>query len=104
MQMPDDIAELVRGSAEMRISFEAGNRATLHVDGRSFPARLMRLPTVVETQKSLEGTTYYKTGAVGEVLLVDHDEALLPAAADAPAEQSDGLTAPMADVRRRPCL
>ena len=64
---------------------------------RTLPARLMGLPTVVETHKSVDGATYFKSGIVSEVLVAEHDGAALPAG----SELADGLTAPTAGIRKR---
>ena len=72
--------------------------ATMRVDGVELPARLCKLPTIVESHKSLDGgATYYKTGQVGQMLVVESDEAALPTEVELP----NGLAPPTANIRKR---
>lgn len=40
------------------------------MDGKTYPARLVDLPCVVETQKTLDRRTFFKSGDVGQMLIV----------------------------------
>lgn len=40
------------------------------MDGKTYPARLVDLPCVVETQKTLDRSTFFKSGDVGQMLVV----------------------------------
>ena len=111
LQVPDHIAArlqaLIQQQAEnapgdVAVTFDEGGpdkpqSATLRVDGTDLPARLCKLPTIVETHKSLDGETYYKTGQVGQMLVVDDEEAALPT----DLELRDGLAPPTANIRKR---
>lgn len=110
LQLPYEVAALVEASPSpsMEIRFDqlsdgsalpppGGEMATFSVDDRAFRAKLMSLPTVVETHKSVDGTVYFKTGHVGQVLVVATDEADLPAG----TELRDGVTPPCAAIRER---
>lgn len=46
------------------------DRFTFTMDGKTFPARLVDLPCVVETQKTLDRSTFFKSGDVGQMLIV----------------------------------
>mmetsp|Transcript_24000 Transcript_24000/g.71991 ORF Transcript_24000/g.71991 Transcript_24000/m.71991 type:complete len:262 (+) Transcript_24000:353-1138(+) len=82
----------------------------LEVDGRAYPARLVNLPTIVETHKTWDRATYYKCGDVGQAMLVFPDAAARAADA-ARGEQykgtawaslhPDGATPPAREVVRR---
>lgn len=47
-----------------------GTRAIVKIGEAKYPAKLLQLPTVVETHKSVDGVNYYKSGAIGQVLVV----------------------------------
>lgn len=71
LQMPEHLAPLLRTASEKEVDLEfigteqdGAQDATLSIKGRVLPARLMRLPTIVETHKSLDGVLYYKHGHV----------------------------------------
>jgi len=88
LKLPDEIAALVEASPPpcVDIKFDqldessslppsCGEMATFSVGERRFRAKLMALPTVVETHKSVDRTDYIKTGHVGQMLVVAADEA-----------------------------
>lgn len=52
------------------ISYTFVDRFTFTMDGKTFPARLVDLPCVVETQKTLDRSTFFKSGDVGQMLIV----------------------------------
>ena len=112
VQVPDDVAERLRAAIrgesdapDMGVVFGSepasgdARTATFRFGGEELPARLAQLPTTVETHKSLDGVTFYKTGTLGPALVVEHksNEAALPAA----AELVDGLAPPAANIRQR---
>ena len=57
----------------------------------------MQLPTIVETQKSLDGASFCKTGHVSHLLVVEKDSSNLPTG----NVLKDGLTPPCANIRQR---
>jgi len=80
------------------------------IDDLDLPARLVNLPTIVETHKTWDRETYVKCGDVGQILLVFKDESSRTQdkarqAAHAGSAWSlvhpDGLTPPLQDVVRR---
>lgn len=40
------------------------------MDGKKYPARLVDMPCVLETQKTLDRSTFFKSGDVGQMLIV----------------------------------
>lgn len=40
------------------------------MDGKKYPARLVDMPCVLETQKTLDKKTFFKSGDVGQMLIV----------------------------------
>lgn len=52
-------------------------RYAFMMGGARHPARLVNLPTIVETHKTLDGGAYYKCGDVAQLLLVYRDDAEL---------------------------
>ena len=82
LRLPDDVAdevrEAIRGGGEIDLGLLMGEepgdssarQGTFHVNGRKLPAALCSLPTVVETYKSLDGATFYKSGYVRQTLMV----------------------------------
>ena len=111
LQVPNHIAArlsalLQQGEnapADVQVTFseaveDTPQGATMRVDGVELPARLCKLPTIVESHKSFDGgSTYYKTGQVGQMLVVESDEAALPTEVELP----NGLAPPTANIRKR---
>ena len=104
LQVPDDVglklSEWLAGARDTKVEIMLGgeNKTALRVDGKVLQAKLTALPTIVETHKSVDGVTFFKTGAVNQVMVVRSGagDGEVPA-----PELPDGLTLPMADVRRR---
>lgn len=73
--------------------------ARLRVADLELPGRLCNLPTIVEVHKSFDPKcgTYHKANQAGQMIVVDHDEAVLPTERELP----NGLSAPTARIRRR---
>lgn len=40
------------------------------MDGKKYPARLVDMPCVLETQKTLDKSTFFKSGDIGQMLIV----------------------------------
>lgn len=51
-------------------SFLDSRRGTMIVDGEKLPMRLVDLPCVVETHKTADRVAYFKTGDVGQAIIV----------------------------------
>ena len=114
LRLPDNIADKVRynlrNGEPMDLGLVFGKEptdgsarpATFRIDETELPAALSSLPTLVEVQKSIDNCTFYKTlangtGTVRQVIDVSHNKDDLPSK----AEQLNGLTPPMFDIRRR---
>ena len=77
------------------VAFDAGTTPTLMLDGEMLPMTVTALPTVVESHKSVDGVTFFKTGVIGNVLLADE------LGISARPELHDGLTQPTVGIRKR---
>ncbi|EOD12569.1 hypothetical protein EMIHUDRAFT_210006 [Emiliania huxleyi CCMP1516] len=112
LDLPDEVAELLEADPppHMEIRWDplpdgapvpppCGETARFCVAGHEFFAKLMSLPTVVESKKSVDpaGEVYYESRKIGQVLVVAKSREELPAG----TEQRDGLTPPMAAIRER---
>lgn len=114
LRLPDDVADAVREGLRsgkpprleliMGAEGEKGKpqRGTLNFNGENMSACLSSLPTVVEVHKSLDDVTMYQTlanhsGTVRQVIDVSRDDSQLPTE----AEQRNGLTPPMVDVKKQ---
>lgn len=109
LRLPDDVADEVRGSirtgGDVDLKLVLGSQThhstarqgTFMINGRELPAALCALPSVVETHKSLDGVTFYKSGYVRETIVVADDEEKLPT----DTELVDGLAPALADVRKK---
>ena len=64
-------------------------------DDIEMPAELVSLPTVVETHKSLDGITFYKTGLATNMVVVGEPSP------QSGAERRDGITPPACNIKRR---
>ena len=78
---------------------EGPQQARLRVGDIELPGRLCSLPTIVEVHKSFDPKSgiYHKANQVGQMLVVDHDEGVLPTERELP----NGLSAPTARMRKR---
>lgn len=83
LRLPPPLAERMRlalsskakrdaagGSGKFSISFSDPRTATFTLDGDVYPASLMDLPCIVETHKTADKRTYYKSGDVHQALVV----------------------------------
>ena len=101
--LPDGVSGKVdrwlagEGDVDMQFAVENG-KAHLVVDGTTFSAGLCALPTIVETYKSTDGVTYFKSGEINSVFTAD-ESASMPHAAT--TELAHGLTPPSVNIRKR---
>lgn len=77
--------------------FEQGRLARVRIGEDFFPATLMDLPTVIESAKSVDGVSYYKSGHVSQVLVVS--EMMMTPAPPSSYVERDGLTPPARGIR-----
>ena len=115
LRLPDDLADQVRQGLHAGVPLDLGlvlgpepedgkkaRTGTFRLGEEELSATLTSLPTVIETQKSLDSVTFYQTsangtGTVRQVIDVSREADALPI----DAEQPNGLTPPMLDVRNR---
>lgn len=45
-------------------------RFAFTMDGKKYPARLVDMPCVLESQKTLDKNTFFKSGDIGQMLIV----------------------------------
>ena len=104
LNVPDDVGARHRkflagdDGVRLEVAFEPNGNPEVYVDGMPLYASLASLPTVVEVHKSIDGSTFFKAGEIGRVLVT---QPLAAAASPAAAELPDGLTPPAVDIRRR---
>ncbi|CAM9762440.1 unnamed protein product [Chrysoparadoxa australica] len=81
------------------------NKMKFFFKGKSYPARLVNLPCLVETHKTLDHVTYFKSGDVGQMLVVYQDAEAYQADDDHAVSSQDyfpdGLTPPTKNIVRR---
>lgn len=77
------------------VTFQNDRDAIFHFGGKNYKAKLVDLPCITEAYKSNDLTTYYKSGDVSQMLLVQ-DEAIKEEISN---EYDSGLTPPMKNVR-----
>ena len=92
-----DAAGEDRKPSTFAVNFHDPRNATFTVDGAAYPASLMDLPCLVETHKTADKRTFYKSGDLHQVLVVR-----MP---DEPSPHTftlqDGLTPPAKDAATR---
>lgn len=86
-----------RKPSTFSVNFHDSRDATFTVDGVGYPASLMDLPTLVETHKTADKRTFYKSGDLHQVLVVRLPHEPKP---DSYMLQ-DGLTPAARDAGRR---
>ena len=62
--------------------------------GKVYPAKLVDLPCIIESQKTFDRVAYYKSGDISQMLLVHRPEETPPA-----DQMSSGITPPTAFIR-----
>ncbi|CAM9731402.1 unnamed protein product, partial [Ascophyllum nodosum] len=116
LRLPDGLKQAMRERVENDIGLvgveftpvkKGSRRFTFAMDDNIYPARLVDLPCVLETQKTLDRATFFKSGDVGQMLIVYKDENAYKrdesnASGVGPQELfPDGLTPPTKNVVRR---
>ncbi|KAJ2684876.1 hypothetical protein IWW39_004649 [Coemansia spiralis] len=110
--LPDMAAQFSRLVGERRIqdhleiAFRDERNAVVRFDGSRYAARLVDLPTITESYRTLDKKQMLKTADICQMLLIervlaaDEDPALLPLARGLDVIHPDGLSPALADVRR----
>lgn len=65
-----DAAAAAAEPSKFNIKFHDGRNATFFLDGVPYPASLLDLPCLAETHKYTEKRTFYKSGDIGQMLVV----------------------------------
>lgn len=78
---------------------------SLIFEDQKYTITVADLPTVVETHKTPDNKSYYKSGDIGQVLIVQGDEpfplAKTSTSSDGSVAVVDGLTPPAKNIRKR---
>ena len=101
------LAEDPQAAADLELQFgEDGRTGTLKVGSDVFPAKLLELPTKVESWKTLDDKNLVKAADIGQVIVVAPPGGALPTE----DVSVDGVTVAMRCVRRlctrfiKPCV
>lgn len=77
------------------VTFQNERDAIFRFGGKSYKAKLVDLPCITEAYKSNDLTTYYKSGDVSQMLLVQDELSK----EEVPVELDSGLTPPMKNIK-----
>eukprot|EP00761_Pharyngomonas_kirbyi_P001928 gb/GECH01001932.1/.p1 GENE.gb/GECH01001932.1/~~gb/GECH01001932.1/.p1 ORF type:complete len:436 (+),score=169.67 gb/GECH01001932.1/:1-1308(+) len=102
LRVPEDVGEKIHElmreqKVDMDLEFQSKREGVLRVGDTSFKAKLVDLPCIVESYKSVDKHTYYKIGDVGQMVLVlppDLDYK------DIPDEMESGLSNPTYNIQK----
>lgn len=87
LRLPPLLAERLRrtlaeesgaGLTDLELTFTGERDGTLRVGGETFPARLLDLPTKVESWKTLDDVNLVKSTDIGQVIVVGAPGTALP--------------------------
>ncbi|ELP85161.1 hypothetical protein EIN_082130 [Entamoeba invadens IP1] len=98
LRLPEEEAAVLReqirkGDVKLKIDIPQGkNSGTCTFNNKEFCATLVRLPCVVETHKSYDDVALYKTGDIGQAIVI-HDKNN-PPKIDENGRLKSGLTPP----------
>ncbi|CAM9998480.1 unnamed protein product [Pylaiella littoralis] len=116
LRLPDGLKETMRKAVagdealdgvDFTPEQKGSRRFTFTMEGKKYPARLVDMPCVLETQKTLDKSTFFKSGDVGQMLIVYKDENAYKkddgnASGVGPHKfYPDGLTPPTKNIVRR---
>ncbi|XP_078369136.1 transcription initiation factor TFIID subunit 7-like [Oculina patagonica] len=98
------------GSLKDRLSieFQADYRhATVRFDGAALSAKLVDLPCILESHKTVDSRSFYKTADISQMLVCCEDDSLVEDEDISPKKESKrfiwnhGITGPLKNVRKR---
>lgn len=98
LRLPEDEASVLRqqireGNVSLKINIPQGDiKGTCLFNGKEYCATIVRLPCVVETHKSYDDVAMYKTGDIGQAIII-HDKDN-PPKCDEIGRLRSGLTPP----------
>ncbi len=100
-----------RAPSDFTMSFHDNRRATIIMSGHAYAARLVDLPTIIETQKTFDKKQFHKIADICQMLVVTHElhgdelERWKSGYGEMPNHPMinwpDGLSAPLHNVRVR---
>ncbi|CDS08034.1 hypothetical protein LRAMOSA01983 [Lichtheimia ramosa] len=95
-EIPDDV----------KLHFKDSRRGYFYMDGKKYDTTLVDLPTIIESQKTLDNKQFYKIADICQMLVVDDgsskDESQVPPPRSTdPYTFDHGITPPLKHVRRR---
>lgn len=98
LRVPPEIADKIREQqAECELDFKAGGIVNLSIGSQKLKGQIHSLPCVLETQKSLDGSNFFKSGDIGQIIVVSADEPIM----EPLTTLTSGLTPPTKDIQRR---
>jgi hypothetical protein len=100
-RVPLEIADRIRDNqSECNLQFLEQGLVSLRLGASPEPllGRIHNLPCIVETQKSLDGTNFFKSGDIGQIIIVEPDQTKQPPAS---TSLTSGLTPPTTDIVNR---
>ncbi|KAI9314491.1 TAFII55 protein conserved region-domain-containing protein [Dichotomocladium elegans] len=108
-ELADKLREQVRKreiSDDVKLHFRDSRRGYFFLDGKRYDTTLVDLPTIIESQKTLDNKQFYKIADISQMLIVDdgsHPRDDPPARSNTTDSYTfeDGLTPPLKHVRRR---
>jgi TATA-binding protein-associated factor Taf7 len=71
-ELGDRIRTMLRGQSTHALSFKFDDerRATLTMDGHGYTAALVDLPCIIETHKTFDNSSFYKSADLSQLLMV----------------------------------
>lgn len=98
LRVPLEIADKIREQqVQCELEFKAGGIVNLSIGGHNLKGQIHSLPCVLETQKSLDGSNFFKSGDIGQIIVVSAEEPTL----NPLTTLTSGLTPPTKDIQRR---
>eukprot|EP01133_Synstelium_polycarpum_P007902 gene7902-9277_t len=89
--------------APIDLQFKTERAVSFKLGDQEYAASLLDLPCILESHKTLDKTTYYKTADIGQIIQVhDNDDTTTPAAYEAAEFKStSGITPPTKDITKK---
>ena len=107
LRVPPNVAEKLRKkSSAAEFSWTDARFGHMTLDGEKYPMRLVDLPCVTETHKTIDKVTFYKTGDIGQMIIVSspnsfQKELKEQKLIDKNQKKYSGLTPPTFEIQKR---
>ncbi|ORY91940.1 TAFII55 protein conserved region-domain-containing protein [Syncephalastrum racemosum] len=93
----------------VKLQFKDNRRGAFYADGKKYDATLVDLPTIIESQKTLDKKQFFKVADISQMLLIEnaskenntHNSTAQMNVANDPYTFNHGLTPPLKHVRKR---